>query len=785
MPQHTNNVNNCGVVVSKEPGMHHTHATDHWSKRLAGPGRLLLGVIVAWIALALPTLPAHAATDTCPNAELRALNNSSGLPDCRAYEMVTNPYKQDFAVAAGSSIYGDDGAVAYISSGNFADNPYGAAYNQYVARRSETGWKTIAMNPPGEQWVTTWAQGAQNGMSTDLRSSLWAMRPRSSPDERQSDHPDREGIYVRRPDGVFSLLAPNPGTIAVRVWVYTSDFSHVVLGGQYSGPAPNLYEVIGGDQVLRPIGVDNTGAPLPGAGELCSQGMSADGRVIFFGTGLNGCFKPFRARVGGARTIDLAASQCTRDSGDPGGPCNGDALVNPVGFARDGSRAFMTTTQQLVNGDIDTTNDLYVCEIPAETVAAELPVNKCPSLRQLTTAAAGGADVENVVRVSKDGSHVYFVAHAVLAANHGANDQTALAGAHNLYVWQTDAAHPAGHTKFVARLITPGEVGDKGTSTTQVTPDGRYLLVLTTDRLVSSGAGADTDSALDVYRYDAQTGQWLRLSTDATGSGGNAEIGAFVWFYDAMTDDGHTVVFTTNEALTPDDANSSSDDVYAWHEGQVSLISPEGGGALPGISASGTDIFFATDRRVTAADSDTNVDIYTARVGGGFDLSELAPCEGEGCVGAPGAPPVLRNGAGGLGGQGDIQEPAPSFTIRRISAAQRRALAQTGRVTVTVRASKPGTVAARATTTIGGKPSNGAAARETMAQAGSVQVTLRLSQKARARLVAKRRLSVRIVVSHSKVALPRSVTLGVTLATKNKVKGSSVGRGSDRQGSRS
>ena len=148
-------------------------------------------------------------------------------------------------------------------------------------------------------------------------------------------------------------------------------------------------------------------------------------------------------------------------------------------------------------------------------------------------------------------------------------------GAHNLYVWQTDAEHPAGHTTFVARLTTPGDV--VANSTTQTTPDGRYLLIVTTDQLVRSGPAADTDGAGDVYRYDSQSGQWLRLSTDATGSGGNAELGAFVWFYNAMTADGQTVVFTTNEALAPADANSSID-VYAWHAGQVSLISPNGVG---------------------------------------------------------------------------------------------------------------------------------------------------------------------------------------------------------------
>jgi hypothetical protein len=787
MPRHTTNPNTSGTVVSKEPAMHHTHRRSPMPKRLAGPGRVLLGVLVACIAaIALPALPAQAAAvDSCPNAQLRALNNSTGLPDCRAYEMVTNPFKQGFALV--KQTYGNDGAVGYITTGNFADNPYGWLYNQYVARRSETGWKTISLNPPGEQWVFSGGAGAESGMSGDLRSSLWWMRPRSGLGERWADHPDRGVLYVRRPDGTFSLIAPNPGTTFPRVYTSTSDLSHVVLGGDFCCSAPNLYEVIGGDQVLRPIGVDNTGAPLPVPfGEtLCSKGISDDGRVIFTGIGaqLDTCNKPLRARVGGTTTIDMSASQCTRDAGDPDGACNADAPVFPVGSARDGSRAFFTTTQQLVNGDTDETNDLYACDIPAGAVAPVVPVNVCPHLRQVSAGGVEGADVENVGRVSGDGSHVYFVAHGVLAANRGANDQTAVAGAHNLYVWRTDAEHPDGHTTFMARLLD-NDVG--ANSTTQATPNGRYLIVNTTTPLVSSGTAADTDSAGDVYRYDTQTGQWLRLSTDSTGSGGNAPLDTFVWFYAAMTDDGHTVVFTTSEALAPADSNSGTD-VYAWHEGQVSLISPDGG-ADPGVTASGTDIFFTTTSHVTAADGDTNADVYTARVGGGFDLREPAPCEGESCPGAPSTPPSLAPGASGLGGLGDVKEPAARFTLGAISAAQRRALAESGRVTVTVSASKPGSVSARVTTTIAGKPSNGALARETMTSAGSVQLTLRLSKKARARLVSMRRLSVRIVVGHSKFALARSATLKLTLAAKAKkkaAKGSSAGRGSVSKGVRS
>jgi hypothetical protein len=608
-----------------------------------------------------PTTSADATfvpTASCPNEARREEQESGFLPECRAYEMVTPPFKQGFAPLKPN--YGD-GAVAYYSTGSFDGNAYGDVGNTYVARRSETGWNSISMVPPGEPWVfATATEGNRSGASSDFRSMLWIMRPRTDgPGERWVDHPERDGLYVLRPDGTFSLIAPNPGPVDPnpRVFASTPDLSHVVWGGDPNLVAigSNAYEVVGGGEVVRPVGVDNTGVPLAAP---CPQGISADGRVIFFALGGSNCSRSL-ARVGGTTTIEMSASQCTRGAGDPGGACNADARVTPAGFASDGSRAIMTTTQQLVNGDTDDGNDLYACDIPAGAIAAEGALNKCPNLRQLSAGAAGGADVEGVVGagsagVSKDGSHVYFVAEGVLAANHGANDETAVAGAHNLYVWETDAEHPEGHIAFLARVANPDEL--VGNSENQATPDGRYLLIGTTTPLVGSGPAADTDSARDVYRYDSQTGEWLRLSTDATGSGGNAESHTLVGYRNAMTVDGRTVVFMTSEALASADSNSATD-VYAWHEGQVSLISPNGGGDA-GISSSGTDIFFTTTSQVTAADTDTSSDVYTARIGGGFDLREPAPpCEGKACKAPPtSTPSSSAPGSAGFPGHGNVKE---------------------------------------------------------------------------------------------------------------------------------
>jgi hypothetical protein len=291
-------------------------------------------------------------------------------------------------------------------------------------------------------------------------------------------------------------------------------------------------------------------------------------------------------------------------------------------MATNGSRVFFTTTQQLVNGDTDQTNDLYECDIPPGTPAPVGTANPCASLSEVSGAAID-ANVENVVNVSEDGSRVYFVATGVLAANLGTNDAAPVAGDNNLYVWEKDAAHPSGQTTFVAKLQSNDISG------AQSTAEGRYLVFDTANRLVPS----DTDEAPDVYRYAADTGELLRLSTDASGTGGNLTgFNAKLPFpvsnrlHAAMTDNGSTVVFETSEALSPADTDGVPD-VYEWHEGQVSLISNDEG-FLIGISSSGQDIFFETG---PLASDGTVGDIVDARVEGGFPVTTPVSCSGETC----------------------------------------------------------------------------------------------------------------------------------------------------------
>lgn len=655
--------------------------------------RLLSCVLVTLAAgaMAATGLTATAQADTCPNATLREEDNSTQLPECRAYELVTNPFKEGFAPF--SEGYAADGTLAYSSVGNFAENGLGAIGNQYVATRSATGWTTAAPAPSGPTYAAT-GSGAE-GFSSDLRSSVWLMR-------RAEEPSDLAYLYRRGPEGTFTRIGPSndpallpldpPGTLNTGETMFydggSADLSHVLfqIHGQSSYPglvAPgagfNLYEYVGSENARpRFVGVDNAGNQIyPGCNTGAST-ISTDGRVIVWGAD---CAQQLWARINGTTSIDVSASQCTRTSADPGGACNAASNASFQGAATDGSRVFFSTTQQLVNGDTDNSNDLYACDIPPGALAPAGTSNPCASLTEVS-GASSNANVQGILRVSADGSRVYFVAHGVLAANLNGRDEPAAAGDENLYVWQRNAAHPAGQTTFVARLEASdadlwGPEEGSSYRMAQSTDEGRYLVLATNSPLLAS----DTDEARDVYRYDAATGALLRLSTDTSGSGGN-EAGFEASLssppskpsptFSAMSSDGSHVVFITSEALSPRDTNGTAD-VYEWHDGQVSLISggkpslPSLAGTIVWITPSGTDILFSTTAALTGEDADTNSDVYDARIDGGLPISRAETCSEEACRSPLGQQPEgpVASGTATLNGPGNpAQPPTPTTNAK-------------------------------------------------------------------------------------------------------------------------
>jgi hypothetical protein len=293
-------------------------------------------------------------------------------------------------------------------------------------------------------------------------------------------------------------------------------------------------------------------------------------------------------------------------------------------------------------------------------------------------AIGSGAEVQGVFTTAADGSRAYFVAKGVLAGPN-VESRMAVPGENNLYAYERDEAHLAGRVSFVATLpaadselwIPSNTVSFAqnfrnslatpfhGPSGTDV-GDGHVLFF----RSVSALLPVDTDTQLDLYRYDEDTGSLLCLScVGGAGKGSEAFPVAIVEteptrsepsgdeLYRVADEGGDIAVFTTSERLLPAVDTNSLPDAYEWHEtasgqGELSLISVATRGAglktqtefkeVPpegpvGISADGSDIVFETTASLLSSDTDSTPDIYDARVDGGFaEPTESAePCDTE------------------------------------------------------------------------------------------------------------------------------------------------------------
>ena len=125
----------------------------------------------------------------------------------------------------------------------------------------------------------------------------------------------------------------------------------------------------------------------------------------------------------------------------------------------------------------------------------------------------------------------------------------------------------------------------------------------------------------------------------------------------AITADASRIFFETEDALVPQDTNRAMD-VYEWEQegtgscpagstrGCVYLISSGTspyGSQIVDNSADGRDVFFLTADSLVPGDTDGGyVDVYDARIAGGFPASSApAGCQEDHCQGAPSSQPVL------------------------------------------------------------------------------------------------------------------------------------------------
>jgi tripartite motif-containing protein 71 len=526
---------------------------------------------------------------------------------------------------------------------------------------------------------------------------------------------------------VFSFGGSGSVTLAPEEILPGNGRSNLYEVSGAGGPSPTLSIVNRADGTAGAIIGGVCGAWLGNEGQgvgIVAHSVSADGGIAYFNTdpgapttGKCETLGPRRLfkRINNETTVEVSAPQCSPTPTCPGSPAGSDEYQ---GASADGSVVFFKTPRRLTNSDTDATSDLYLYD--------ETPPAGEPKLVQVSAGVVApghptvgsGAKVLGVLDNANDGSRVYFVAEGALS---GANLQgkAPAAGAKNLYVYERDDAQASGRIGFVGGLAPGDEAGDEkewitgedGGKKARALPvkgqagDGHGLVLVSAAKLL----GADTDSAKDVYLYDDSAGEAAKalrcLSCGGTGafearvttrptndfSSPNYEQQAPV-----ASEDLSTAVFTSQEGLLTGDENGTWD-VYVWQGlgvdactesistptfaylvgagGCLSLISAatEGFGVekwSAAISADGENVFFVTSASLVGSDTNNALDLYDARIGGGFpEQVPVEACEGESsCHGAPVplSPPV-SSGSGSFSGPGNRAAPksCPKGKVRK------------------------------------------------------------------------------------------------------------------------
>jgi hypothetical protein len=606
-----------------------------------------------------------------------------------------------------------DGEAVVFEGQPFGEN-LAAGPNEYLANRGSGGWSTQSLSEP--LFGTFFGQGYE-GFSADLsrgvlyqsQAALSSVAPISEEGLAFANLYMREGATLRplvsesppqREAGVpvqheeqFRIFydGANPGT------AFTPPLTRVVfeandaLTEEVEGVAPaapqieaakaredcgfegaqcNLYEWAGGQLALVNVLPGNTTAAansVIGSGRLLSQSefdapsvdhaVSSDGSRIFWSSEESG---QAYVRIDGEESLEI-----------PGpGNCKRSVLAaQRACFLRasaDGSRVLLSNGQ--------------IYELNEEAEAFE----------PTTDLGQGKVGFQGILGAGEDLSHVYFIDTAVLSGEENDNEEVAGAGKFNLYAWE------GGAPSFLGRLAGKDDtLGDnfrygdwKASSanrTAQVSPDGRYLAFMSQGPLIP-GLGkikCGGEACSEVYEYSSESEQLSCVSCNRSGQSplGPSNLSlirqALPRFHpfrqpgNLSANGKGRLFFESQDALVPRDTNGKVD-VYEWEPNGVGSCKRAAGCVFlisSGQSAndsmfldstpSGDDAFFVTRQRLLPEDENEQLDIYDARVHGGFPIGGggPAPCVGPGCeapltespprpvpgsseVGGPGNPPV-------------------------------------------------------------------------------------------------------------------------------------------------
>jgi phosphodiesterase/alkaline phosphatase D-like protein len=559
----------------------------------------------------------------CPNEAFRT-GLSAGLPDCRAYELVSAGETGDSEVYVPTALnMGTDFNNGLNTRDPFQVAPPGDSI-AYVGDPAPTGGNGGGGNGLGVQFLATRAPGGG-----------WSTVDISAP--RREAH--YQGFSTDLSLGVLSAGFPNLEETPLSA--DAPGGGHPVLYSRFSGES--AYDPLYREPIHFTRTAEEFGSKGRRSGDATFAGAAADATNLFFEAddSLLGPEAPLagelRADVehevaqheshdylydsvaGSLSLIDVSLQGKVLPNADFGGSeAGGEEADFSNAISTDGRRVYWT---DLANGRI------YLRLNPAQP-QSEIEAGQCTEAAKACTLAVSvgsatyqaasadgryafyaesgrlfrydaqgeesealtpaGAQVQGVLGASEAGGAVYFAADGVLPHEPNPAGLEPSAGQPNLYRWS------GGATSFIATLAAAdgeeeepmwgaeagtnppysGGYGDwypwLASRTARVTGDGGGLVFMSTRPLPAVGhpEGYPNEGAAEVYLYQAASGKLFCAScapSDAAPAGSSYLPPSLSDTYlpQWISEDGDRVFFDSPDALVPTDTNNAQD-VYEW-----------------------------------------------------------------------------------------------------------------------------------------------------------------------------------------------------------------------------
>lgn len=367
-------------------------------------------------------------------------------------------------------------------------------------------------------------------------------------------------------------------------------------------------------------------APAAQAAPAHYEGISASGRVAVFST--TDKLVPGDTDIQRdvyVREFDEGLGYVTRQASL--GPSGGNDAYAAQFLAIDpaGDKVFFATKERLVPADTDKAEDVYVRDLAENTTTLVTAGSS-----SCVASGCGNANVDAAAApggIVDEGKRVFFVSSEKLSPQDEDSSP-------DVYVRDLEA----GTTKLVS-AAAPSCSGSCGNGAKpaffqDASTNGAKAIFTTAESL----AGADTDSEGDLYQRDLESGETKLVSMPGSGpevcpAALNCEPAN-----SAISADGAHVFYETNERVVAGDTDKFQD-VYDWSGGTVTRVSTGAGGGngernalFEGASANGAAAFFATGERLAGGDTDNSQDVYVRRGGETELVSEGDPsCQLSGC----------------------------------------------------------------------------------------------------------------------------------------------------------